>query len=125
MTQTYKIERLNWQGIAMEVRYCESWLSNGTDFNTAHLEIEAIEPERVRLPMTETGYRSYFCQHADIMEHGGVIKYVTAWLYNDAKTPAWKTYFESSKQPDLFELQNSMPPPNARQLLRQPHQSNL
>jgi len=105
MTHTHITERIIWQGIAIEIRYCRAWLSEDINgYNIAHLEIETLEPKRSPLPMTETGYKSHFCQHADILEYGGAKEYVTAWLESEAKSASWKSYIEESRQADLFEL---------------------
>jgi len=52
---SYQIYRFTWQNIEIEARY------NPSQWNViAHLEIEAINPERAALPITETGYLSHF-----------------------------------------------------------------
>ena len=105
MTHPLEISRLTWQGITIKISYCKQWSSSDIDgHNVAHLEVEAVEPERARLPMTETGYRSHFCQHADIMEYESAAAFVTAWLDSEAKSRDWQAYIGKSKQPDLFEL---------------------
>jgi len=97
--------RITWQGIGIEISYCQQWLSGDIGgCNIAHLEIKAIEPERARLPMNETGYRSHFCPHENIMAYGGAKAFVIAWLENDAKLREWQVYLEKSRQADLFEL---------------------
>ncbi len=105
MTQPTQTYRITWQGIAVDISYCPQWLAKDIDgYNIAHLEIRAIEPERARLPITETGYKSHFCHHADVERHGGAVAFVTVWLENAAKSSEWQAYLEKSKQPDLFEL---------------------
>ena len=109
MTQPSQTYRITWQGIAIEISYCPQWLASEFSgdidgYNIAHLEIRAIEPERTRLPITETGYKSHFCQHADIEQYGGAIGFVTAWLESEARSAAWQNHIEKSRQGDLFEL---------------------
>ncbi len=105
MTHPNEIHQISWQDVTIEIRYCKAWLSeDASGYNTAHLEIEAIEPKRARLPLSETGYKSHFCQHAEILQHGGSVAYVTAWLDHDAQSRDWQAYFENSKQTDLFDL---------------------
>jgi hypothetical protein len=49
--QTYETE---WQGIRLCIRYAP------VKWNViSHIEIEAIEPERAPLPITQTGYLSH------------------------------------------------------------------
>ena len=104
MTQPTQNHHITWQGIAIEISYCPQWLSGDIDsYNVAHLEIRTIEPERTRLPITETGYKSHFCQNADIEQYGGVVAFVTAWLESEARSAAWQNHIENSKQGDLFE----------------------
>ena len=38
--------RIDWNGIAIEIRYEPHWLGMDIGFDTAHLEIESIAPER-------------------------------------------------------------------------------
>lgn len=63
MSVAYQIHRLQWDGIAIEVRYNPDWSPSYCDiygYPLTHLEIEAVEPAKSPLPMTETGYRSHF-----------------------------------------------------------------
>lgn len=96
----YQTYRLTWRGIEIEARYDPDW---GAD-NIAHLEIESINPNRSRLPMTNTGYRSHFHPIGFIeAEHGGdVVTAVINWLDNEAASKAWKKYVEESQQLTLF-----------------------
>ncbi|CAM3738277.1 hypothetical protein [Litorimonas haliclonae] len=97
---TYQTHRLIWQGIEIEARYdpqyCESIV--------AHLEIQAIKPERTRLPVTETGYRSHFHNIGMIeRDYGGdVIACVEDWLDEASKDKSWQDYVEASRQGSLF-----------------------
>lgn len=105
MTQPTQTHRITWQGIAVEISCCPQWLEGDIDgYNIAHVEITATEPERTPLPITETGYKSHFCQHADIERHGGAIGFVITWLDSEARSAAWQNHIEKSKQGDLFEL---------------------
>jgi hypothetical protein len=50
---------LVWNGIRIEIRCCQSWSESYERIYghpLAHLEIDAIDPERAPLPVTETGY---------------------------------------------------------------------
>jgi hypothetical protein len=93
--QTY---RFTWQGIEIEAIYKP--LKWGV---IAHLEIRSLAPERARLPITATGYRSHFHQPGTIEAHGGdVVAQVIAWLDEEAANPAWRAYVETRKQGELF-----------------------
>ncbi len=90
--------RFTWQGIEIEATYTP--LKWGV---IAHLEIRSIAPERARLPITETGYRSHFHQPGIVEAHGGdVVAQVTAWLNEEAAKPDWLAYVEATRQGELF-----------------------
>jgi len=96
---SYQIYRFTWQNIEIEARY------NPSQWNViAHLEIEAINPERAALPITETGYLSHFHEIGSIeRDYGGdVVEAVTAWLDKEAKSKKWQDYIEKSRQGELF-----------------------
>jgi hypothetical protein len=90
--------RFHWQGIEIEAVYVPlQWKT------IAHLEVRSITPEGAPLPITETGYRSHFHQPGTIEGLGGdVVAQVIAWLDEEAKKPAWRTYVEASRQGRLF-----------------------
>lgn len=92
------VHAMNWQGIAIEVTYCPvKW-----DV-IAHLEVRSVKPADAPLPISETGYRSWFHQIGMIEEHGGdVCAFVTDWLDHDARRCEWKAIDESSRQGSLF-----------------------
>lgn len=59
-------------------------------YRLAHLEIEAVEPAKSPLPMTETGYRSHFGSADDVDAEGGPVAFVRASLEHAAQSPEWK-----------------------------------
>lgn len=94
----YETHRIEWQGIEIEIRYCPiKW---GV---ISHLEIESIRPERVPLPITETGYLSHHCPPHEIESQGGdVTALVRAFLDERAKASHWQEHLEVSRQGELF-----------------------
>ena len=93
--QTY---RFHWQGIEIEAVYTP--LKWGV---IAHLEVRSIHPERARLPITETGYRSHFHPPGTIEAHGGdVAAQVIGWLNEEAAKPEWRRHVEACRQGELF-----------------------
>jgi hypothetical protein len=98
--------QIEWQGILIDVRYEPYWLGDPSDgddgYDIAHLEIVAKQPERARLPMTETGYRSHFTSRAEIDSHGGPVAFVQQWLDAVAATPAWRAHVQAARQMSLF-----------------------
>lgn len=90
--------RFHWQGIEIEATYTPlKWRV------IAHLEIRSVTPERARLPITDTGYRSHFHPPGTIEAHGGdVVAQVITWLDEEAAKPAWRRYLDASRQGELF-----------------------
>jgi len=70
----------------------------------AHLECRTISPEKARLPITETGYRSHFTPAAIIEDGGGPVAFVQKWLDSEVQSPEWQDYLEEQKQPSLFDF---------------------
>lgn len=103
--ERYEIHTLEWRGIVLEVRYCPDWLDCYREIYghpLAHVEIEALEPTRVPLPVTETGYRSHFTSPEEIAEAGGPVPFVRAALDQAAEDPAWKEREAAARQHSLF-----------------------
>jgi len=94
-TQSYHFQ---WRDIEIEAVYTP------LKWNViAHLAIRSINPAGAPLPITRTGYRSHFHQPGTIEAHGGdVIAQVTAWLDEEADTPAWLEQEAVSRQSELF-----------------------
>lgn len=74
MTEAYEEFQIDWRGQGITVRWCPEWLGG----YTAHLEI--VTPDRSPHPISETGYRSYFCPRKLVEDAGGPVAFVTAWL---------------------------------------------
>lgn len=99
MSAQYETHHIEWQGIAIEIRWAQSWHSSDA-FAIAHLELRS--QGKVRLPMTETGYRSHFIHKENVEDAGGPVAYAIAWLDHEAQSCEWKRYLEDSKQLSLF-----------------------
>jgi hypothetical protein len=97
---------ITWQGITIEVSYEPSWLSTTGDddkaWRSAHLQIRAISPDRAKLPITETGYRSHFIDREEVEAAGGPGAYNNDWLNYAAQSESWKDQVAASRQLDLF-----------------------
>lgn len=93
-----------WNGVTISISYEPRWLSLSDDYglDTAHLEIEAIAPERAPLPITETGYRSHFTTASAVAAMGGPVALVRTWLDEEAATPAWRQQADAARQFALF-----------------------
>lgn len=90
---------IDWQGITLSVTYEPAFL--GMAWN-AHLQIRATTPDRAPLPISETGYRSYFCHPDEIAAAGGPVAYVIAWLEQDAQSAQWQESQAIARQLRLF-----------------------
>ncbi len=101
----YETERLDWQGITVEVRYTPDWSASYREvygYPLAHLEIESVAPAKAPLPITETGYLSHFCAPADVDAEGGPSPYVRMWLDHEAQSDSWKQSQAERAQLSLF-----------------------
>jgi len=90
-----------WEGITINVNYVENYsraFEKTYADKLSHIEIRADE----ELPITETGYKSIFIHHSNLMRWGGVEKFIIEELDNGAKSDAWKFKQESKKQLCLF-----------------------
>ncbi|CAO4137927.1 D-glycerate 2-kinase [Methylorubrum thiocyanatum] len=60
------------------------------------------EPQRAPLPITETGYLSWFTAPALVQESGGPVAFVLQWLDAEAAGPAWAEAETDRRQLSLF-----------------------
>ena len=100
---SYETHRAEWQGIALEIRYCRNWSASYEEiygYPLAHLEIESANREP--LPITETGYLSHFTGSELIDAEGGPVAYAIAWLDHEADSKAWKDHLAAREQLSLF-----------------------
>lgn len=102
---------IDWQGLTLRIDYNPQWgvrldcpaeEGGSPVFRVAHLEVRSTTPKKAPLPITETGYRSHFCNPDDVEELGGVVAYVMAWLLAEADTPEWKAANAAGRQLSLF-----------------------
>lgn len=92
----------SWQGIALQIRHNACWLGRCAGLRTHHVEIRS--DGRVKLPVTETGYRSLFLHGEAPFDEfeGDVVAFVLAWLDSEATRPEWKRHVDASRQLSLF-----------------------
>lgn len=89
--------RLVWQDYMIEIIHTSDWCAQiGLD----QLSITCLSPERAALPFTETGYRSLFIPESHLIEAGGAVVYVQAWLDEASQSPEWKA--QAARQGSLF-----------------------
>ena len=89
---------ITWNGIEIEIRYEQNWLSTGFD----HLEVESLNPKRQPLPITETGYAGRFLRSETIEALGGPVSLVRGWLDEAATKPEWLACQAAQRQLTLF-----------------------
>ena len=94
--------RTQWSGITIEIRWEPNWLNLSSGSDRAHLEIEAVAPERAPLPISESGYFSQFTSVETVASYGGPVAYVEAWLEIESLTPGWCRLQEERRQLTLF-----------------------
>lgn len=104
MTRHIEHFEATWNGIQLSISWEPRWLNLSDDYgmDTAHLQIEAIVPERAMLPITETGYKSHFTTSSVVAGMGGPVACVLAWLDQEAATPVWQQHVAASRQLALF-----------------------
>jgi len=102
MTRHIETFRIDWNGIAVEIRWEPNWLNISAVYDTGHLEIESIAPERARLPITDTGYRSHFTSPETVAAYGGPVAFVEAWLETESQAPDWRRAQQERQQFLLF-----------------------
>ncbi len=89
---------ITWDGITVAIRYYQP--SYGKLTGHWHLEVKA--EGKAPLPITETGYRSHFCNPSDIEAAGGPETYVEAWLDYAARQSDWIEARAARQQLTLF-----------------------
>jgi len=96
-----EIINLNWEGIEIELRYVENYSSCFEEiYNDKLSHIEVISKEE--LPITESGYRSIFINHSEVMEGEGAEDFVLKALSEASKSRAWREKQNANRQLKLF-----------------------
>ena len=90
---------LIWRGIRCRVSHQPDYLSQGW----SHLEIEALQPRRAPLPITETGYLSHFCDEDEVAAAGVPAAFFERWLNAEARSKRYAKAKAAFDQYDLFE----------------------
>jgi hypothetical protein len=85
--------------IRLKITHSRDYFGQGQD----NIEVESIVPAKAPLPITETGYRSHFIAPLELMNEGGPVTFVTAWLDREARTKDWLKQVVKKQQGDLFQ----------------------
>jgi len=84
--------------VRIRITHSRDYLDMGQD----HIEVQSLAPAKSPLPITETGYRSHFLSPLELINAGGPVTFVTAWLDTEAKGKAWSKAVNAKLQGDLF-----------------------
>lgn len=88
-----------WRNIHITIRYTASYV---TMTDLAHLEI--LVQNRQPIPITNTGYRSHFCNPVEIDDYGGPIPYVQARLEAEVTQARRKEKERELSELRLFDI---------------------
>lgn len=83
----------------IRITHARDYLGMGQD----HVEVESLLPKKAALPISETGYRSQFLTALELINAGGPVTFVTAWLEREAKAKDWQNRQAARNQGDLFQ----------------------
>lgn len=118
---------MNWKNpvtggaIKIRITHARDYLSKGND----HIEIESLGPKRAALPVTETGYRSHFMPALDLINAGGAVTFVRAWLDREAAGKSWQKRAAVRAQGDLFQWADTRAEVGPRTTKRAPSEPRL
>lgn len=98
------VHDIEWQSVRIQITWEPDYLDMLATYGTgtSHLQIKVLGPFGAQLPITETGYLSHFGDPAAVLEAGGPVRYVLAWLDHTAKSPQWRAHCEANSQMSLF-----------------------
>ena len=85
--------------IQIRITHTRGYLAAGQD----HIEVRVQKPRGARLPITETGYRSHFISATELINAGGPVTFVTAWIEREAKSRDWQKHESARAQGNLFD----------------------
>lgn len=83
----------------IRITHSRDYLIAGQD----HVEVDALTPKKAALPITATGYRSQFLPALELINAGGPVTFVTAWLDREAQSKHWQKRQTARQQGDLFQ----------------------
>ena len=114
--KTLTSHKLIWRDVTCRVRHTPNYISRGW----THIEIIVVKPKGAPLPITETGYRSHFMAPLDLINAGGPVTYVTAWIEKESRGKAWTKAAVVKAQGDLFSWADANAEVGKRKRLSKP-----
>lgn len=85
--------------VRIRITHARDYLVQGTD----HIEVESIKPKKAPLPITATGYLSHFIPALQLINAGGPVTLITAWIDSEARGKVWQKQAATKAQGDLFQ----------------------
>jgi hypothetical protein len=85
--------------VRIRITHQRDYLVSGTD----HLSVESIKPTKAPLPITGTGYLSHFIPALQLINAGGPVTFITAWLERETSSKTWQKQAAAKVQGDLFQ----------------------
>jgi hypothetical protein len=85
--------------VRIRITHARNYLVHGTD----HIEVESIKPKKAPLPITATGFLSHFMPALQLINAGGPVTFVTAWIDHEARSKGWQKQAATKAQGDLFQ----------------------
>lgn len=81
------------------IRHTRDYLGQGED----HLEIETAKGEARRdHPLSTTGYLSHFIRATELINAGGPVTFIDAWITRALASKEWRQADQKKQQGDLF-----------------------
>ncbi len=87
------------KSVRIRITHSRDYLGQGQD----HIEVQSMAPAKAPLPITETGYRSHFLSPLELINAGGPVTFVTAWLDRESRSKDWQRLTAKRAQGDLFQ----------------------
>lgn len=109
VTHRPALYRISWHNpisnerLAVRITHTRDYMRRGQD----HIEIETTRPKRAALPITETGYKSHFLDAVELINAGGPVTFVEAWLARESSAEPWRKRELARCQGDLFRWADS------------------
>ena len=85
--------------VRIRITHARDYLVDGTD----HIEVESIKPKKAPLPITATGYLSHFIPALQLINAGGPVTFVLAWIDSETRGKVWQKQAATKAQGDLFQ----------------------
>jgi hypothetical protein len=118
-TTRYEIDWLNpvtHDAVRIRITHQRDYLVSGTD----HLSVDSIKPKKAPLPITATGYLSHFIPALQLVNAGGPVTFITAWLERETKSKTWQKQAAAKVQGDLFHWADAKAELNKRRAKPKP-----